>query len=155
MKSLILSTIFIVLLSACSNSATVTATSTATAVPTQTEIPTPTQTQSPTPTYTLTPVPTPNGIKGCVKPEQLNVRKEPGTQYAIVGILNKGTCVILIARNTDNIWFWEISDKYNGWVDGDYLSGNGGRKKLPLLSELTQTPYAVTQTLSPSKTTQP
>jgi len=153
MKSLILSIMCIVLLTACSNPSP--ATATATVAPSQTELPAPTQTQPPTPTYTLTPVPTPKGLQGCVVPEQLNVRKGPGTQNGIVGKLNKGTCVLLIAQNTDNKWFWEISDKYNGWVDGDYLSGNGNRSTLPLLTELTQTPYAVTQTSTPSATTKP
>ena len=163
MKSLILSIMLIVLLSACSNPAPAPVTVTATVPPTQTELSTPTQTESPTPTQTeppvptdtLTPAPTPNGIQACVVPYRLTVRTGPGTTYDVAGVLENGTCILVIARNPNNTWFWEISNDYNGWVEGDYLSPIGNLSTLPLLTEITQTPGAVFQNPVPSETIQP
>jgi uncharacterized protein YgiM (DUF1202 family) len=153
MKAILLCALGIVLLTACSNQALVPATATATTMPTETM--TPTQTQLPTPTYTFTPVVTPNGLKGCVIPGQLNVRGGPGPQYDILGVLPYNTCVLAIARSDDYDWVYELSDTYSGWVSINYLTGTWQGSDLPLFTKLTQTPETGAQNPVPSETTQP
>jgi uncharacterized protein YgiM (DUF1202 family) len=165
MKSFLLSILWIVLLTACAKPApattTVTAsvppTQTALASPTETELPVPTQTELSTPSDTPTPLFTPKGLKVCVLPQQLNVRSGPGTTYTVLVGLKRGSCIIVIARNSSSTWFWEITSNTNGWVSGAYLSHKAGvnLNALPLLSELIQTPGALIQTPVPQETTQP
>jgi hypothetical protein len=117
---------------------------TAEQVPTQTNTQTatnyPTKTNAPAPTSTQVVSPTPEGIIGCVKAANLNIRSGPGTQYNVLDILPANTCVTLRARNEDNSWVWEISEKNTGWISSYYLSSEGNINNLPLIAELTQTP---------------
>jgi hypothetical protein len=168
MKSIILSILWIVFLTACSHPAPVVVTATLPTI--QTEPATPTQTESPIVTLTEppivtqtdapfasatpTPTPPPNSVQACVLPYRLTVRTGPGTTYAVAGVLKRSTCIYAIARNPNNTWFWEVSNA-NGWVSGAYLSPKGNLNSLPLISEVTQTPGAVVLNPSPTATIQP
>jgi hypothetical protein len=134
MKSLFLSVICIVLLTACGVSATGTAT------PTPTELALATQTQLPTSTYTASPSPTLSGLKYCVVPALLNLRKGPGTQYSVVAIEAQGICGQATARNKDASWVYLATSKYTGWASVKYLSGTGDISSLPVFTQLTPTP---------------
>lgn len=151
MKSLFLSSVWIVLLAACSLPASKTAT------PTPTELPIPTQVQFPTSTstYTETPTATLAGLKYCVVPNLLNLRSGPGIQYSIVVIEAQGFCFQAIARNEDSSWVYINTGKYTGWAYVKYLSGTGDISSLPLYAQLTLTPHAGTPNPSPSPTTHP
>ncbi len=147
MKTLILLTMGIVFLAACSNPATATATAT------ETETPLPTQTQLPTPTLTQTALPTPAGLKYCVKTGLLNMRSGPGTQYSVVAILANDTCGLVSGRNEDASWGYMATNKFTGWVFVKYLSGTGDIKSLPVLTVTTPTPNAASPIPSASPTT--
>ena len=134
MKSLFLSSICFVLLTACSIP------STATATATQTELPTPTQVQLPISTYTESPSLTPAGLKYCVVPALLNIRSGPGTQYPVLAIEAQGICGLLTARSKDASWVYIITNKYTGWASVKYLSGEGDISILPVFTALTPTP---------------
>lgn len=161
MKSLILSIMCIVLLTACSTPAPAIGTAslpllqTQLTTPTQTELPVPTQTEPPIPTDTPALAPTPNAVRVCVLPDQLNLRTGPGTTYNVAGVLKKGTCIFAIARNPNNTWFWLITNDYNGWAAGTYLSAKGDLNTLPIVTEFTQTLIVSTQNPIPSKTIHP
>jgi uncharacterized protein YgiM (DUF1202 family) len=149
MKSLFLSCICIVLLTACGIPFT------GTAIPTQTDIPIPTQAQLPTSAYTESPSLTPAGLEYCVVPTLLNLRSGPGTQYSVVTIEAQGTCGLITARNEDASWVYIRTSKYTGWASVKYLSGEGNISTLPVFTELTLTPQAVIQTPSASPTAHP
>ena len=177
MKSILLSMLLIVFLTACNHPApatppaTLPTIQTEPATATQTEIPIPTQTEPPIVTQTEpaiatqteaafatatpTSTPPPNSVQACVLPYRLTVRSGPGTTYAVAGVLKKSTCIYAIARNPNNTWFWEVSNAANGWVAGAYLSPKGNLNSLPLISDVTQTPGAIIQNPTPSATIQP
>jgi uncharacterized protein YgiM (DUF1202 family) len=134
MKSLLLSSICVVLLTACGVSATGTAT------PTATDLPTFTQVQLPTSTITESPSITPAGLKYCVVPALLNLRSGPGIQYSIVAIEAQGICGQVTARNEDASWAYMSTGKYTGWAYVKYLSGTGDISALPVFKQLTPTP---------------
>jgi uncharacterized protein YgiM (DUF1202 family) len=134
MKTLFLSSICIVLLTACSIPPT------ATAIATQTELPTPTQVKLPTSTYTESPSLTPAGLQYCVVPALLNIRSGPGTQYAVLAIEAQGICGLATARSKDSSWVHITFNKYTGWAYVKYLSGKGDISTLPIFTELTPTP---------------
>jgi Bacterial SH3 domain. len=134
MKTLFLSSICIVLLTACSIPPTGVAT------PTQTKLPSPAQVQLPTSTNTESPTLTPAGLKYCVVPALLNIRSGPGTQYAVLAIEAQGICGLATARNEDASWVYITTNKYTGWAFVKYLSGEGDISTLPVFTELTPTP---------------
>ncbi len=134
MKSLFLSSILIVWITACSISSTEAVTAT------PTELPTSTPMQIPTPTYTASPSPTAAGLKYCVVPALLNLRSGPGTQYSVVAIEAQGICGLVTARNGDSSWAYITTGKYTGWAFVKYLSGEGDISSLPLFTQLTATP---------------
>ncbi len=185
MKTIILSILSIVLLTSCSHAATATVTATnpptqteppivtlteppittlteppittltEPPVTTLTEPPIVTETEPPFSTATTTPTPPPNSVQACVLPYRLTVRSGPGTTFAAVGVLKKGTCLYTVARNPNNTWFWEVSSDTPGWVAGAYLSPKGNLNSLPLMADVTQTPGAIVQNPVSSVTIQP
>ena len=134
MKSLFLSSICLVLLTACS----VPASGKATATPT--EMPISTLAQLPTSTLAETAIPTLQGLKYCVVPNLLNLRSGPGTQYSIVSIEAQATCGQVTARNEDASWAYLNTGKYSGWAYAKYLTGEGDLRTLPVFTVLTPTP---------------
>jgi uncharacterized protein YgiM (DUF1202 family) len=134
MKSLLLASFCIVLLTACSVHATGTATATPTGLATSTQV------QLPTPTYTETSIPTLAGLKYCIVPNLLNLRSGPGTTYSIVSIEAQGTCGQVTARNADSSWVYFNTTNQKGWAYVKYLAGEGDLSTLPVLAGLTPTP---------------
>ena len=134
MRSIFLSSLCVILLSACGIA------SAGTATPTPTELSTSTLTQIPTSTYTESPSPTLAGLNFCVVPALLNLRSGPGTQYSIVTIEAQGTCGLVTARNEDSSWLNISTGKYTGWASIKYLTGEGDISTLPVSTELTPTP---------------
>ena len=134
MRSIFLSSLCVILLSACGIA------SAGTATPTPTELSTSTLTQIPTSTYTESPSPTLAGLNFCVVPALLNLRSGPGTQYSVVAIEAQGICGLVTARNGDASWAYITTGKYTGWAFVKYLSGKGDISSLPVFTELTPTP---------------
>jgi hypothetical protein len=134
MRSLFLSSLCVILLSACGIA------SAGTATPTPTELSTATLTQIPSSTYTESPSPTLAGLNFCIVPALLNLRSGPGTQYSVVAIEAQGICGMVTARNEDASWAYISTNKYTGWAFVKYLSGKGDISSLRLFTVLTATP---------------
>lgn len=138
---------------------TPTATLTRTSTPTRTATPTATLTPTMTPTLepTATPQPTdtpaatdqPADANATPKPKPtptiqvqarvtisgtLRVRSAPGTEAEILGRLNDGAGVTLLARTEDSKW-WQIAfpnPARRGWVSADLITPNGDTNALPI-----------------------
>jgi uncharacterized protein YraI len=134
MKSLIFTSICIILLAACSLQAGGTATAT------PTELATSTQVQLPTSTYTESPTSTLAGLKYCIVPNLLNLRSGPGINYSIVSIEAQGTCGQVTARNADSSWVYFNTTNQKGWAYVKFLAGEGDLSTLPVMAGLTPTP---------------
>ena len=135
MKSILLASLCIVLLTACSAAPTATATATPTDTPTATQAPLPTSTDTASPSLT----PTLAGLKFCVVPALLNLRSGPGTQYSVVAVEAQGICGQATARNADSSWVYITTSKYTGWAIVKYLSGKGDISSLPVFTKSTPT----------------
>ena len=93
-----------------------TPTATAFPPPTETPIPptaTPSPTNTPVPptaTPTTTPSPEPEASPPLVSPNDgnVNLRRGPGTNYEIIGVLADGESLEIVGRNADSSW-WEVS----------------------------------------------
>ncbi len=122
---------------------TPTATDTPTNTPTSTPVP-PTDTSTPEPpTSTLTPTP----INATVKAEALNLRTGPGVEYAIVGQLQQGDIIIVIARNLDGDWLEVEHEGKTGWVSKEYLEAPEEVARVPTAEvPPTNTPFPPTAT---------
>ncbi len=100
---------------------TSTPTLTATAVPTSSPTATPTPTPLPTATATLTPTPMPQVI---VLGESVNLRAGPGTVYDIVGSIQQGDSLVLLARTQGDDW-WQVEYKgQEAWVFASLVKAN-------------------------------
>ncbi|MFC2063709.1 SH3 domain-containing protein [Chloroflexota bacterium] len=121
-----------------------------------------------TPTKTMTITPTPIPVIGCVISEALNIRKGPGINYDIVGVLNFGDCVTLISYDSDG-WVSFSYASYTRWlymnslsITGDFLFLSQAPNIIPTktntptkvptqVPQKTNTPYK-TSTQAPTKT---
>jgi len=120
-----------------------------TLVPTDTPIPVPpTNTPMPAPTATpIAPTPTPSDAATTpvivVAPSALvategvvlNVRGGPGTDYTVLGMLEPGTELTLLARSADGAWFqiaYPPDSDGRGWVVGEFLEIQGAPDGLPV-----------------------
>ena len=116
---------------------------------------TPTRTPTPTATATITTTTTlaiPGAITATVRAtETLRVRADPSTDATILGRLQSGATVNLLAQTGDAQW-WQIAfpdlDK-RGWVAAEFVTPNGNTASLPIVSP-TPTPYP---TLAPASAT--
>lgn len=59
--------------------------------------------------------------KGIVNASKLNLRSNPGTNYAIVGQLTLGTEVSVLEQSGD--WYRIKGENVTGWVHGGYIKG--------------------------------
>lgn len=88
--------------------------------PTKTTTPTPsstpTHTATATPPSTLTPTPISEAI---VVAKELNLRAGPGTNYALIGVLNQGDAMDIQGRLSSNEWLQVVPSKLDtlGWVN--------------------------------------
>lgn len=95
-------------------------TSTATMTPeptdTPTLTPTPADTATPVPTATPTATPTPEPMVQVVS-ASANLRDGPGTNYAVVGVLEEGDTALVLATGTDDSWYnILLADGAAGWL---------------------------------------
>jgi len=80
----------------------------------------------------------------------LNVRGGPGTDYTVLGMLEPGTELTLLARSADGAWFqiaYPVDSDGRGWVIGEFLEIQGAPDGLPV-AEASPAP-------TPSPTIQP
>ena len=122
--------------------------------PTDTPIPVP-PTDTPIPTPTAPPVaPTPTPSEQPAAPDEeatpvivvapnaqvatdvvLNVRGGPSTDYVVLGMLEPGTELTLLARSPDGAWFqiaYPADSDERGWVIGEFLEIQGSSDGLPV-----------------------
>jgi uncharacterized protein YgiM (DUF1202 family) len=149
------------------------ATSAAQPADTPTPLPAPTDTPSPvpptdTPAPTATPIPPtppPLGVGSTpvvvVAPSAvvttegvvLNVRGGPGTDYALVGGLQPGTELTLLARSADGAWFqiaFPADSDGRGWVIGEFLEIQGATDQLPVAEAPSAPAPTIEPTLAPT-----
>jgi uncharacterized protein YraI len=65
----------------------------------------------------------------------LNVRSGPGTSYEVLGALQPGTELTLLARSADGGWFqiaYPADSDERGWVIGEFLEIQGAPDQLPV-----------------------
>lgn len=98
------------------------------------EVP-PTKAPKPTAKPTDVPAPTeaPNEIKATTT-EVLNIRQGPARTTASLGKLQKGTTVVVVARNGDGTWLQvQIPDKTDlGWVSAEFVTLDGDINTVPV-----------------------
>lgn len=146
-KNLLLLTVFILTILACSFSGggqaaspSPTVTSPATNIPfTETfTVPAPTETVPPSPTFThlptetLTPYPVVESLKAKVIADLLSCRYGPGAEYLYLYALKSGANIKLIGRTDANNWVW-VDGQNKCWVHVKYLEVSGDWKMLPIV----------------------
>ena len=88
-------------------------TATATATPTVTDTPT----NTPTATATSTPSATPT-VFGIVRSQRrANVRRGPGTNFAVFNALVPGSGVMILGTSDDEGWYKRASGQWRRWLD--------------------------------------
>ena len=97
---------------------TSTATHTATATPTATNTPTATRTATATPTPSATPT-----VFAIVRSQRrANVRRGPGTNFAVFNALEPGSGVMILAASEDEDWYnVRLEDDADGWISAGLL----------------------------------
>ncbi|HNT54827.1 MAG TPA: SH3 domain-containing protein, partial [Anaerolineaceae bacterium] len=122
---------------------------TATLAPTNTPIP-PTATPRPTATQTATPEPL-----AVVSSDTINLRTGPGTIYGIVGVLEKGTSLVVLERTASSEWFHvRVADTgMEGWVSEVVVELSVAADTLPLAAYIPPTPSYVAPTRAPVQPT--
>ncbi len=125
---------------------TVTPTTTATVTPTSTGTVVPTTTATPIPTATATAVPV-SGASATVTTGALNVRSGPGVAYNSVAVVNQGTVVSLIGRNSNSSWAKiRLANGTEGWVNVTLITPNVAISSLPVLDAPSVTATALVST---------
>lgn len=89
--------------------------------------------------------------------EVLNVRGGPGTDYAVLGKLEPGTELTLLAQSADSLWYqfaFPAGSDERGWVIGEFLEIQGAPDQLPI-AQAPAAPTVVpavssTQTVTPT-----
>jgi uncharacterized protein YraI len=96
------------------------------------------------PAVTPTPTATP-GLLLAIVTDVLRVRGGPGTNYDILGRLQAGTSLSLLARSADGGWFqiaYPPGSDQRGWVSAEFLQIQGSPDQAPL-AQAVPTPAAV------------
>lgn len=115
------------------------------ASPTATPLPTntPTRTNTPTPLPTATP----DGVFIEVTVPVQNVRTGPGTNYDVIGQLDRGTRGRVIGANAGFTWVVITFRGTNGWLSADLLDITGNPNTVPIIpNPPTPTPPPATPT---------
>lgn len=82
-------------------------------------------TEAPTSAPTEAPTPTPEAAAFSVNSATLNVRSGPGTNFAVIGRLNRGQEFPVTGRNEDGSW-WEFDyEGKSGWVTAANVTVTG------------------------------
>lgn len=72
---------------------------------------------------------------GTVSTGALNMRSGPGVEYGVTAVLNQGTTVTLLGRNTASTWVKvQLSNNQVGWLNATFLNTNVTVSDLPLTS---------------------
>jgi len=106
--------------------------------------------------FAATPTPIPGAAQAIVTAEALNVRAAPSATATIVGRLNKGATVQILARTADNSW-WQIAfpDVTNrAWIAAQYTQLLDPISAIPIFGAATAVPTrtATSQTRTPTNT---
>lgn len=119
---------------------TPTYTPTLTPTPTNTFTPTPTSTPTSTPTTTATQTFTPLAEALVVAPNGLNLRSGPGTEYSIIGSLQKDDTLDVLGRTDSNEWLQVIGDNpgIEGWISASpqFVEINVDFETIPIVEAL-------------------
>lgn len=110
----------------------------------------------PTATATLAPTATPEPHPMVVAGKTINVRGGPGTGYAVVGSLNNGDNVRIVAKNAAGDW-WQIRlpNEVLGWVYNAIVSITGDTTGVPVEANIAPPPATPTPSTPPTPTTPP
>ena len=116
-------------------------------VPTATSIP-PTSTSAPSDLSATPPISATSSALVATEDEVLRVRSGPGTDYGILGRLQPGTELALLARSSDGSWFqiaYPADSDERGWVAGEFLEIQGSPDGLPVAQASPTTPSSTVQ----------
>ncbi len=116
-------------------------------VPTATSIP-PTSTSAPSDLSATPPISATSSALVATEDEVLRVRSGPGTDYGILGRLQPGTELALLARSSDGSWFqiaYPADLDERGWVAGEFLEVQGSPDGLPVAQASPTTPSSTVQ----------
>jgi hypothetical protein len=88
--------------------------------------PTPTPTPEFTPTPEASPTPTPLAYAVAIANGDTNLRKGPGTNYPVVGLLKKGEQLPITGKNKQGTW-WQLKDKNDKpvWIIANRVTAKG------------------------------
>ncbi len=101
-------------------------------------------------TSTPAPTPTPDGAFITITRNVQNVRSGPGTNFDVIGQLQRGETVPIIGANVDFSWVVINFRGVNGWLSTDILTLTGDRRQIPIIqSPPTPTPLPPTATPTP------
>lgn len=78
-----------------------------------------------------------------------NLRSGPGTSFAIVGSVDTGQSLAIVARNQDGTWFQLES---GAWIAGFLVSSAPAKEDLPLADDIPEAAPAAAQTASEGQT---
>ena len=107
---------------------------------------------APTDIPTATPEPKPMVVAG----KTINVRGGPGTDYAVVGSLDNGDNVRIVAKNNAGDW-WQIRlpNEVLGWVYNAIVSITGDTAGVPIAANIPAPPATPTPAAPPTPTKPP
>lgn len=115
-----------------------------TEAPTNTPEPSPTEAPTIAPTDTPQPSPTPIPITGTVK-STLNVREQPSTRAALLGVLQTNDVVTLVGRTEDSSWFqinYPLGETTTAWVIAERIATTADVASLPSIAAVSPTAAA-------------
>jgi branched-chain amino acid transport system substrate-binding protein len=102
-------------------------------------------------TPTPAPTATPEGAFITITRNVQNVRSGPGTNYDVIGQLQRGETAPVIGANVDLSWVVISFRGVNGWLSTDILTLTGDRRQIPIIEPPpTPTPLPPTATPTPS-----
>lgn len=106
---------------------------------------------TPVPTITFTPIPEEEAIPTATvdstsrAANQANLRSGPGTNYAIVGQVQQGDPVQIVARTEDAEWYQvEFADSGRAWIAAFLVEGTPAGDSLPIAASIPEPPPTAT-----------
>lgn len=90
----------------------------------------------------------PSAERKAIATADVRVRTGPGTTYAAVGTLKKGTVVMLIGISKDGQWY----QHKQGWSSAEFIQTESDTSSLPIVSVTAPTPRPATATSQPQAT---
>lgn len=68
-----------------------------------------------------------------VNTDNLSLRSGPGAEYTVLGILDGGTQLLVLGRNTDRSWWQVRAGTFTGWVNAQFVIIRGDLTDIPLV----------------------